>query len=127
MARIPCSNDGLKKPGGHYSHSVRSGQVVWASGQSGQDPESGEFVGDDVGSQTVQTLKNLEAALAASGAALDDVVRVGVFLTTPDDFAAMNEAYAAFWGEGPPARTTVSVGLPAGMKVEIDAVAVINE
>ncbi|MEX2562346.1 MAG: Rid family hydrolase [Nitriliruptoraceae bacterium] len=126
MPRVPCSPEGLRPPGGHFSHSVRNGNVVWASGQGGQDPETGELVGDDVGSQTRQTLENLKAALAASGAGLDDVVRVGVFITTPDDFAAMNEAYASFWGEGPPARTTVSVGLPGNMKVEIDAVAVID-
>lgn len=126
MPRTPCSLDGLPTPGGHFSPSVRAGNVVWASGQGGQDPATGELVGDDVGSQTTQTLQNLEAVLRASGAGLDDVVRVGVFITTPDDFAGMNEAYKAFWGDNPPARTTVSVGLPGGMKVEIDAVAIVE-
>ena len=126
MPRTPCPSEGLPTPGGHFSHSVRGGNVVWASGQGGQDPATGRLVGDDVGSQTTQTLENLEAALRASGAGPEDVVRVGVFITTPEDFAGMNEAYAAYWGENPPARTTVSVGLPAGMKVEIDAMAILD-
>lgn len=127
MPRIPCDPEGLPKAGGHFSHSVRSGNTVWASGQGAQDPQTGVLVGDDVAAQTTRTLENLEAALAASGAALSDVVRVGVFITTPEDFAAMNVAYATFWGDMPPARTTVSVGLPAGMLVEIDAMAVISD
>lgn len=127
MPRIPCVPEGLPRAGGHFSHSVRSGNTVWASGQGAQDPQTGVLVGDDVATQTTRTLKNLEAALAASGAALSDVVRVGVFITTPEDFAAMNVAYATFWGDAPPARTTVSVGLPAGMLVEIDAMAVIPD
>ena len=102
--------------------------MVWAAGQGGFDPQTGDLVGDDVASQTRQTLENLRAVLEASDATLDDVIRVGVFLTTPDDFAAMNEVYAGFWGEGaPPARTTVSVGLPGRMKVEIDAMAVLDD
>ncbi len=127
MPRTPCNPEGLPKAGGHFSHSVRGGNIVWASGQGAQDPETGILVGDDVATQTTRTLRNLEAALAASGAKLSDVVRVGVFITTPEDFPAMNVAYAAFWGDAPPARTTVSVGLPAGMLVEIDAMAVISD
>ena len=114
-------------PAGAFSQSVRGGSVVWASGQGGFNPHTGELVGDDVVSQTLQTLENVKAVLAASGASLNEVVRVGVFITTPDDFAAMNEAYQQFWdGEALPARTTVSVGLPAGMKVEIDAMAIVD-
>ncbi len=127
MPRVLCSADGrLPTPGGHFAHSVRGGNIVWCSGQGGQDPATGELVGDDVGSQTLQTLQNVQSALEASGAGLEDVVRVGVFITDPADFAAMNEAYASFWGDGPPARTTVSVGLPGKMKVEIDAMAVLE-
>lgn len=126
MPRVPCNPEGLPSAGGHYSHSVRSGNIIWTSGQGARDPHTGILVGKDVASQTMQTLANLESALAASGANLSDVVRVGVFITTPEDFTAMNVAYAAFWGDAPPARTTVSVGLPAGMLVEIDAIAVIS-
>lgn len=126
MARIAGATDQAPAPAGAYCQSVRAGAIVWASGQGGFDPGSGELVGEDVSSQTRQTLENLREVLEASGATLDDVVRVGVFITTPDDFAAMNEAYDAFWGDAPPARTTVSVRLPGRMLVEIDAMAVLE-
>jgi 2-iminobutanoate/2-iminopropanoate deaminase len=126
MPRQPGHTDQAPPPAGAYSQSVRVGAVVWASGQGGFDPATGDLVGDDVASQTRQTLANVKAVLEASGATLDDVIRVGVFITTPDDFAAMNEVYAEFWGDPPPARTTVSVGLPGNMKVEIDAMAVVG-
>ena len=126
MPRVVNSTDQAPTPGGWYSQSVRAHGIVWAAGQGGADPATGQMVGDDVESQTLQSLRNLQAVLEASGATLDDVVRVGVYLTTPDDFAAMNEVYKSFWGEGSPARTTVSVGLPGAMKVEIDAMAVVD-
>jgi 2-iminobutanoate/2-iminopropanoate deaminase len=126
MPRQVATTDQAPPPAGAYSQSARAGQVVWAAGQGGFDPVTGDLAGDDVAAQTRQTLLNLQAVLAASGATLDDVVRVGVFITTPDDFAAMNEVYAEFWGDEPPARTTVSVGLPGKMKVEIDALAVVD-
>jgi 2-iminobutanoate/2-iminopropanoate deaminase len=66
------------------------------------------------------------AALAANGATLEDVVRTGVFLTDTDDFEAMNDVYRTTFSKPYPARTTVYVGLPAGMKVEIDAIAVLS-
>lgn len=128
MAHVPGSTSDAPPPGGPYSQSTRAGSIVWAAGQGGFDPSTGELVGDDVASQTRRTLQNLEAVLAASGARLEDVVRVGVFITAPDDFAAMNEVYKTFFGsDAPPARTTVSVGLPGAMKVEIDAMAVVEQ
>lgn len=72
-------------------------------------------------------MENLGAVLAASGASLDDVVRIGVFLTDTENFAAMNEVYEALVSKPYPARTTVHVGLPEGLKVEIDAIAVVGE
>jgi 2-iminobutanoate/2-iminopropanoate deaminase len=127
VARIAGSTDGAPAPVGAFSQSARVGSVVWASGQGGFDPRTGELVGDDVGPQTRQSLRNVEAVLKAAGATLEDVVRVGVFITTPEDFTAMNEVYAQFWGDVvPPARTTITVGLPLpGMRVEIDAMAVV--
>jgi 2-iminobutanoate/2-iminopropanoate deaminase len=119
-------SDRLPPPGGAYSQSIRSGGIVHTAGQGGFDPETGHLVGDDVAAQTQQALANVEAALEASGASLDDVVRVGVFLADLADFAAMNETYRRCFREPLPARTTVGVDLPAGMKVEIDAMAVLD-
>lgn len=128
MARTPGSTNDAPPPVGPFSQSARVGAVVWASGQGGFDPQTGELVGDDVASQTRQTLRNVEAVLRAAGATPDDVVRVGVYLATRDDFAEMNGVYAEYWGDAvPPARTTVAVELPLpGMTVEIDAMAVLD-
>ncbi len=79
---------------------------------------------DAVADQVEQTFRNIDACLAASGAGLDDVIRVDVYLTEVADFAAMNEVYARVFTEPYPARTTVYVGLPPGLKVEITALAV---
>lgn len=128
MPRTAGSTDDAPPPVGPFSQSVRVGAVVWASGQGGFDPETGDLVGDDVMSQTRQSLRNVEAVLRAAAATPDDVVRVGVYLATADDFAQMNAVYAAYWGDvAPPARTTVAVELPLpGMRVEIDAMAVLD-
>ncbi|MGH2787791.1 MAG: Rid family detoxifying hydrolase [Actinomycetota bacterium] len=124
MSRIGGRTDDAPKPVGPYSQSARIGAVVAAAGQGGFDPVTGELVGDGVAEQTRRALKNVAAVLAANGATLEDVIRTGVFLTDTDDFEAMNEVYRTMFSEPYPARTTY-VGLPAGMKIEIDAIAVL--
>jgi 2-iminobutanoate/2-iminopropanoate deaminase len=115
------------QPIGPYSQSARIGRLVHAAGQGADDPATGELAGPDIESQTRQCLRNVEAVLAASGASLDDVLRVGVFLVHPSDFAGMNEVYRTVFSDPPPARTTVYVGLPGELRVEIDALAVVPE
>lgn len=124
MARIEGMTDGAPKPVASYSQAVRIGPVISVAGQGGFDPATGQLAGPDVGAQTVQTFKNIEAALIAGGATLDDVIRVDVYLATLSDFAAMNERYASIFSAPYPTRTTVGVELPLGMKVEITALAV---
>jgi 2-iminobutanoate/2-iminopropanoate deaminase len=114
-------------PIGPYSQSVRIGRLVHAAGQGADDPATGMLAGADIESQTRQCLRNLEAVLAASGATLDDVLRVGVFLAHRSDFEGMNAVYRTLFGDPPPARTTVYVGLPGELRVEIDALAVLPE
>jgi reactive intermediate/imine deaminase len=114
-------------PIGPYSQSVRIGRVVHAAGQGADDPATGTLAGADIETQTRQCLRNVEAVLAASGATLDDVLRVGVFLVDRSDFEGMNAVYETFFGDPPPARTTVYVGLPGELRVEIDALAVLPE
>lgn len=113
-----------------FSQGVRSGPLVQVSGQGPADPVTGEYVQlGDVSGQTLRTLQNVEAVLAAAGATFDDVVMVRVYLTKRDDFASMNEAYGAFMRERVrngvlPGRTTVFTGLPhEAMLIEIDALA----
>src|ERR1017187_100455 len=124
MARIEGRTDQAPAPVASYSQSVRVGTIVSVAGQGGFDPATGQLAGPDVGTQTIQTFKNIEAALSACGATLDDVIRVDVYLATLSDFAAMNERYAEVFAAPYPTRTTVGVELPSGMKVEITALAV---
>jgi 2-iminobutanoate/2-iminopropanoate deaminase len=113
------------QPIGPYVHAVAvSGTLVFVSGQIGITA-SGELVAADVRAQTWQALENLRAILEAAGSDLGHVVKTTVFLRSMQDFAAMNEVYAEFFGATPPARTTVEVSaLPRGALVEIEAIAV---
>jgi len=112
---------------GPYAQAIVAGGTVYCSGQIAIDPKNGELVEGDVATQTRQVLSNLDAVLAAAGATRADVVRCTIFLTDMDDFSAVNEVYADFFGEVRPARATVAVaGLPKGVDVEIDAIAVLG-
>jgi 2-iminobutanoate/2-iminopropanoate deaminase len=109
---------------GPYSQGIDAGNLVFCSGQAGLDPATGQLV-EGVEAQTRQIFSNLSAVLEAAGLSLDDVVKTTVFLADMADFKAMNAIYATFFGETPPARSTVAVkGLPIGALVEIDAIAV---
>ena len=110
---------------GPYTQAVRSGDLLFLSGQIPLDPATGQLVGGGIEAQTERVLKNLEAVLEAAGASLKDVVKTTVYLTDLGEFQAFNAAYARFFGEPPaPARATVQVAaLPRGARVEIEAVA----
>lgn len=109
---------------GPYSQAQVAGGMVFTAGQIALDPGTMEVVGSDVATQTEQVMRNLRGVLEAAGSSLDRVVKTTVFLQDMEDFAAMNEVYARFFGEHRPARSTVAVGgLPKGVRVEIDCVA----
>jgi 2-iminobutanoate/2-iminopropanoate deaminase len=119
------TTDAAPAPVAAYSQASAVGSLLAVSGQVGVDPGSGDIVPGGVGPQLVQTLRNLDAVLAAAGTSRDDVIRLDCYLTTLDDWDAFNEAYAReFPGPNPPARTTVVVGLGAGLLVEVTALAV---
>ncbi|MGH2921876.1 MAG: RidA family protein [Gaiellaceae bacterium] len=110
--------------GAPYSQAIKAGGLVFVSGQLGLKPGHAEMVGDSIAEQTEQVMKNLGAILDAAGSGLDRIVKTTVFLTSLDDFQGMNEVYARYVGETPPARATVEIGrLPSGALVEIEAVA----
>ena len=112
---------------GPYSQAVRAGNLLFASGQIPIDPATGEFVAGGIAEQTEQVLRNLSAVMEAAGLSLNHVVKTTVFLESMDDFTAMNEVYARFFGENPPARATVQAArLPRDAKVEIEATAVVE-
>ena len=111
---------------GPYSQAVKTGGMVFCSGQIPIDVTTGEFVSGDVAEQTEQVLKNLSAVLEAAGTSLNDVVKTTVFLADMNDFTAMNEVYGKYFSENKPARATVqAAGLPRGARVEIDCIAVV--
>ena len=109
---------------GPYSQAIRVGDLVFTAGQAAVDPEKGKLIDGGIEEQTRQTLRNIEAILKAAGSSMDQVVKTTVFLQDMGDFAAMNAIYASFFGDVPPARSTVQVAaLPLGALVEIEAVA----
>jgi 2-iminobutanoate/2-iminopropanoate deaminase len=113
---------------GPYSQAVVAGGFVYASGQIPIDPSTGQFVEGGIREQTAQVLRNLSNVLEAAGSDLARVVKTTVFLADMNDFAAMNETYATFFKEEPPARSTVQAArLPRDARVEIDVVALAGE
>jgi len=112
---------------GPYSQAIALDGMVFASGQIALDPSSGQLIEGDVQAQTHRVLRNLTAVLEAAGCSLSNVVKTTVFLTSMSNFTAMNEVYATYFGDEPPARSTVAVAeLPKGAQVEIEAIAVRN-
>jgi 2-iminobutanoate/2-iminopropanoate deaminase len=112
---------------GPYSQAIKTGGLIFCSGQIPIDPASGDFVSDDVAEQTEQVLKNLRAVLQAAGAGLGDVVKTTVFLADMNDFAAMNDVYSRYFNENKPARATVQAArLPRDARVEIECIAVVE-
>ena len=108
---------------GPYSQAIKTGNLVFLSGQIPLDPESMEIVSDDVAAQTHQVFKNLIAVAEAAGGNLANAVKLTIYLTDLGDFAVVNEIMAANFSEPYPARATIQVSaLPKGSRVEIDAV-----
>lgn len=122
---------GITPPGaphaiGPYSPGLRAGNLLFLSGQIPIDPATGAVIAGDITAQTERVMRNIGALLEAAGARFEHVVRTTVFLADIGDFAAMNECYAKFVGDPPPARSTVQVArLPRDARVEIDVIAVL--
>jgi 2-iminobutanoate/2-iminopropanoate deaminase len=109
---------------GPYSQAIRSGNLVFLSGQIPLDPQTGNIVEGDAAVQTARVLQNLSAILEAAGSSLGQVLKTTVYLRDLADFAMMNEVYARFFDDTPPARATVEVArLPRNVSVEIDLIA----
>jgi 2-iminobutanoate/2-iminopropanoate deaminase len=108
---------------GPYSHAVLAGGLLFCSGQIPLDPITGELVGETPVEQARRCLENLSAVCDAAGVTLERAVRMTVYMTDLAAFAEVNEVYASFFADDPPARVTVGVAqLPKGAQVEIDAV-----
>lgn len=113
---------------GPYSQGiVAGGTFVFTAGQLPMDPRSGEVIGKNITEQTHQALKNVKAVLEAAGSSLQQVVKCTVFLQNMSDFPGMNEVYAQYFAESPPARSAVEVAkVPKGALVEIEAIALVG-
>jgi 2-iminobutanoate/2-iminopropanoate deaminase len=121
--RQPVSTESAPAAIGPYSQGVRTGDLLFCSGQIPLEPTTGELVKEDIEGQTRRCLENLAAICEAAGASLANAVRCTVYLVDMNDFARVNEAYAGFFDADPPARVAVAAaGLPKGADVEIDAV-----
>jgi 2-iminobutanoate/2-iminopropanoate deaminase len=122
--RTPVATDQAPAAIGPYSQAIRTGSLLFCSGQIPLDPSTGEIVKEDVAGQARRCLENLGAVCQAAGTSLTEAVRCTVYLVEIADFARVNEAYGEFFGgDDPPARVAVGVAsLPKGADVEIDAI-----
>lgn len=126
MKKKVIQTDKAPKAIGPYSQAIRTDSLIYTAGQIALDPATGELVSGAVEEQTRQVLTNLRNVLEAAGSSLEHVVKTTVFLKDMNDFPKMNSIYAEFFGENPPARSTVAVaGLPKGGLVEVEAVALV--
>jgi reactive intermediate/imine deaminase len=127
MAKSAIQTDRAPQAIGPYSQAVRSGNTVYFSGQIPLDPKTGELVGGSIEEQTRRVFENLKAVCSAAGGTLDQVVRVGIYLTDLGNFAAVNAVMAQYFQQPYPARSTIGVAaLPRGAAVEIDVVLVLD-
>jgi len=127
VTRQAVSAPNAAKPIGPYSPGIRAGNLLFISGQVGFDPATGALVDGDVAAQTDQVMRNIVSLLAAAGADFAHVVRTTVYLADMNEFAKMNEVYARYVVDPPPARSTVQVArLPRDARVEIDVIAVVD-
>jgi 2-iminobutanoate/2-iminopropanoate deaminase len=121
--RTQIQTDAAPAAIGPYSQAVRTGDLLFCSGQIPLEPTTGELVKDDIEGQTRRCLTNLSAVAEAAGGSLANAVRCTVYLTDMNDFARVNEVYGEFFGDEPPARVAIqAAALPRGADVEIDAV-----
>jgi 2-iminobutanoate/2-iminopropanoate deaminase len=121
--RQPVTAPDAPKPAGPYSHAVRSGGLLFCSGQVPIDPATGALVEGSIGDQARQCLENLTTVCKQAGVSLADAVRMAVYVTDISTFAQVNEVYGSYFESDPPARTTIGVAaLPGGAQIEMDAI-----
>jgi 2-iminobutanoate/2-iminopropanoate deaminase len=118
------SHSDMPAPYGAYSTAIRAGDFIFVSGQAGIVPETGKKAGEDFDSQARQAFQNLKTCLECSGASMDDVVKVITWLGDPEERAALNNLFAEYFPNEPPARSTPIVDLPMGLLLSIEATAI---
>ena len=127
MPRTAIHSDHAPAAIGPYSQATRAGNLVFLSGQVPLDPATGNLVEGDIAAQARQAFDNIKAVVAAAGGTMDDIVRVGLYLTDLSQFAAVNAVMAEYFASPYPARSTIEVSaLPKGVLFEVDAVMVLG-
>ncbi|MDC7807733.1 RidA family protein [Luteimonas sp BLCC-B24] len=127
MPRTPISTPDAPAAIGPYSQAVRAGDTVYFSGQIPLDPATGEVVTGDITAQARRAFDNLKAVAEAAGGGLDDIVRVGLYVTDLSEFGQVNAVMAEYFDAPYPARSTIEVpALPKGARFEVDAVMVLG-
>jgi reactive intermediate/imine deaminase len=127
MSRTVIHSDHAPKAIGPYSQAVRVGNTIYFSGQVPIDPATGALVEGDITTQARRVFENLKAVATAAGIGFDQVARVGIYMTDLANFVAVNAVMAEYFNEPYPARSTIEVkGLPRGVPVEVDMIAVVE-
>ena len=128
MERRAINTEKAGRPRGPYNQAVRVGNMIFVSAQNPIDPATGQVVEGGIEGHTRRVVENIRAILESDGASLDQVVRTTVFLLDLNDFAAMNGVYAECFTALAPARSTIQVAaLPGGARLQMDAIAVVDE
>ena len=111
------------QPRGPYSQAVIHNDILYISGQGSIDPITNKLINGTIEQETIRTLENIKAIILEAGGRLENILKITCYLADMDDFSAFNNVYKDYFIKGPPARTTIQAGkLPAGMKIEIDAI-----
>ena len=128
MPRTAIHSDHAPAAIGPYSQATRAGNTVFFSGQIPLDPATGDLVGGDIAAQARRAFDNLKAVCDAAGGTMDDIARVGLYLTDLAEFAAVNAVMGEYFAQPYPARSTIEVpGLPKGAAFEVDALMVLPQ
>ena len=127
MPREVVRTDGAPTPIGPYSQAIRAGELIFVAGQGSMNVATGKMERETIESETRQVLENVKAILGAAGATLGHVVKTTCFLVDMNDFQAFNRVYAEYFPNDPPARTTIQAAkLPGDIRVEVEAVALLE-
>lgn len=126
--KTPIHTHDAPQPIGTYSQAIKAGKTIYLSGQIGIDPQTGALVEGGMKAQLEQVLKNMQAVAHATGASLDDIVKLTIFTTDLNQFPAVNEVMKNYFHEPYPARSTVQISaLPKGALIEIEGIAIVSE